>query len=130
MVERLHVLVYGETIGHLERGSAFEDPTFTYDSNYVTRRSVPLSAYLPIRNETNKATRVAPYLLGLLPECLDARSAWAGRLGTTPEDAFKMLSQMGWECPGAVQFCKPEDLPTLTQRSDVQASAPGASGSG
>ena len=68
MVERLHVLLYGETIGHLERASASEDPTFTYDSDYVAHRSVPLSAYL----------------FGLLPESLAARSAWAGKLGTPP----------------------------------------------
>jgi serine/threonine-protein kinase HipA len=115
MVELLHVRLHGETIGYLERGSAAEDPSFTYDSDYIARRSVPLSANLPIGSTTYDSAKVAPYLLGLLPESQDARSTWANKLGTSDNYAFEMLSQMGWDCPGAVQFCKPEDLATLTQ---------------
>lgn len=100
MVERLHVLLYGETIGYLEHGSAFEDPTFIYDSDYVAHRSVPLSAYLPIRIETNKATRVAPYRFGLLPESLAARSAWGWQAGHNPRrrlrDAVPNGVGMSW----------------------------------
>ena len=117
MVERLLVRLYGETVGYLERASAFEDPTFAYDSEYVARGSVALSASLPLRVDVFDSARVLPFLVGLLPESADVKSAWASRLGTSTDDVFGMLSQMGWDCPGAVQFCKPEDVDTLSARS-------------
>lgn len=116
MAERLLVRLYDEVVGFLERASAFDEPTFTYEQGYVARGEVALSAYLPLRNDTYEAGRVAPFLLGLLPESRETRSAWAGRLGTSTDDVFGTLSQMGWDCPGAVQFCKPEDLVTLSER--------------
>ncbi len=116
MTERLLVRLYGETVGLLDRKDATQRPTFTYEEEYAARGKVALSAYLPLRKETFDAGRVAPFLLGLLPESRDARSAWASRLGTGTDDAFGLLSRMGWDCPGAVQFCTPADLSTLENR--------------
>lgn len=119
MPEQLQVLLYGVPVGLLERRSRNEGPTLQYDADYVGHGHVALSAFLPLRHDPYPERHVAPFLLGLLPENRDARSVWAGRLGTSSDDVFGMLSEMGWDCPGAVQFCRPEDLDTLRVRTST-----------
>lgn len=118
MTERLLVLLSGEPAGFLEREGAGLDPTFSYTSDYVARGEVALSAQLPIRSGVHAAQKVRPYLFGLLPENDRARAAWSDRLGVDAEDAFGILAAMGWDCPGAVQFCREEDLDALAKRAD------------
>jgi serine/threonine-protein kinase HipA len=35
----------------------------------------------------------------------------------TADDIFAILAEMGWECPGAVQFCRSEDVEELLSRN-------------
>ncbi len=116
MREELLVLLYDEVIGFLLRDSASEDPSFGYLPGYVRGGSVALSARLPITETPYRSERVAPFLAGLLPESRETRARWGSRLGTDEDDLFAMLSLMGWDCPGAVQFCRPEDLEKLSVR--------------
>lgn len=116
MTDELLVLLYDEVVGVLQRPSAGEDPSFTYLPEYVRDGSVALSARLPIAEATYRPERVAPFLEGLLPESRETRERWARRLGTVEDDLFAMLSLMGWDCPGAVQFCLPEDLGRLSEQ--------------
>jgi serine/threonine-protein kinase HipA len=120
-VRRLAVLLYGRVVGRLEQADVVTAPTFTYDTDYVADGSVALSARLPVRRDAFDAQRVAPYLHGLLPENVDARQRWAQQLGTTADDTFGMLAQMGWDCPGAVQFCWPDDVDSLASRAGEHA---------
>lgn len=116
MTERLAVLLSGEVVGHLERAASDDDPTFSYTSEYVREGQVALSARLPIQRGPHPAKRVKPYLFGLLPESEDARAAWSDQLGVSVDDAFGILAAMGWDCPGAVQFCREKDLEELRAR--------------
>jgi serine/threonine-protein kinase HipA len=116
MTERLAVLLSGEVVGHLERAASDEDPTFSYTAEYVRDGQVALSARLPVQRGPHPAKRVKPYLFGLLPENEDARAAWSDQLGVSADDAFGILAAMGWDCPGAVQFCREEDLEELRAR--------------
>lgn len=116
MAEELLVLLYGDVVGVLRRDDAGQDPSFTYLPEYVRDGSVALSARLAIAKTPYQPERVAPFLAGLLPENRDTREQWARRLGTVEDDMFAMLSSMGWDCPGAVQFCLPEDQERLSER--------------
>ncbi|RKS06812.1 serine/threonine-protein kinase HipA [Nocardiopsis sp. Huas11] len=116
MTERLVVLLSGQVVGHLERAASDDDPSFSYTAEYVQDGEVALSARLPIQRGTHPAKRVKPYLFGLLPENENARAAWSDQLGVSAEDAFGILAAMGWDCPGAVQFCREEDLEDLRTR--------------
>lgn len=115
MAERLLVLLSGVEAGVLERAGS-EDPTFTYLPEYVASGDIALSARLQIQEKTHPASRVRPYLAGLLPENPDARGVWAAALDVNAQDAFGLLAGMGWDCPGAVQFCREEDLAQLRDR--------------
>ncbi len=117
MTERLAVLLSGQVVGHLDREAAGDDPTFSYTAEYVRDGEVALSARLPIQRGPHPEKRVNPYLFGLLPENEDARAAWSDQLGVAVDDAFGILAAMGWDCPGAVQFCREEDLEELRTRS-------------
>jgi serine/threonine-protein kinase HipA len=110
------VLLHGMPVGWLEREGR-EQPTFTYVPEYVRTGRVPLSLRLPIGSQTYPAKRVQPYLRGLLPENLGTRQQWAQSLGTDSEDTFGILAQMGWDCPGAVQFCDEDELGRLLERA-------------
>ena len=116
MTERLAVLLSGQVVGHLERTALDEDPTFSYTAEYVRDGQVALSARLPVQRGAHPAKRVKPYLFGLLPENEDARAAWSDQLGVPVDDAFSILAAMGWDCPGAVQSCREEDLDELRDR--------------
>lgn len=116
MTERLAVLLSGKVVGHLDRKASDDDPTFSYTTEYVQTGEVALSGRLPIQKGVHPAKRVKSYLFGLLPESEDARAAWSDQLGVDIDDAFGILAAMGWECPGAVQFCHEEDLEKLRTR--------------
>jgi serine/threonine-protein kinase HipA len=115
--QRLAVVLFGRIVGWLERMDASDDPRFVYEADYVSEGSVAVSARLPLRTDPFDPRRVLPYLQGLLPESYDTRLRWAQQLGATPDDAFAMLAAMGWDCPGAVQFCRPDELDGLASRS-------------
>lgn len=114
---RLAVLLGGRIAGWLERPQYGFDPSFQYSDEYIDDGEVALSARMPIQEPPFPAERVMPYLLGLIPESTEARQRWANQLDVSPDDAFDMLAAMGWDCPGAVQFCEPERLNELAQRS-------------
>lgn len=119
MTDRLAVLLSGEIIGHLDRATPDDDAAFHYTSEHVQAGPVALSAGLPIQRSAHPAKKVQAYLVGLIPESDDARAAWSDQLGVDPDDAFGILAAMGWDCPGAVQFCREEDLEQLRAR-DVE----------
>src|SRR5699024_2539442 len=85
-------------------------------AEYVRNGEVALSARRPIQRCSYASTRAKPYLFGLLPENEDARAACSDQLGVSVDDAFGILAVMGWDCPGAVQFCREEDLEELRTR--------------
>lgn len=114
--ETLAVLLRGTHIGFLERPTERDDPSFTYTADYVRDGSVSLSARLPLQNASFPPDRVMPYLMGLVPESVEARERWARQLQVPPDDAFSMLATMGWDCPGAVQFCRPDQMEALEAR--------------
>lgn len=58
-----------------------------------------------------------PFLEGLLPENRATRQRWAQRLGVSGDDAFALFSRMGWDCPGAIQLCNPDELSEVVLRN-------------
>ncbi|MFG1911822.1 type II toxin-antitoxin system HipA family toxin [Kribbella sp. NPDC048928] len=116
MAERLAVLLYGQVVGQLERTAEGGPPVFSYEDAYAAVGTVPLSVRLPIASTSYSAQRVEPYLRGLLPENGMTLGRWADRLGVAPDDYFAILAEMGWECPGAVQFCRIDDVDDLQSR--------------
>src|ERR1700733_7425389 len=109
MAERLTVVLYGTKVGTLTRLFPGADPEFAYDSHYLEHFSTPISLRMPPRVEPYKPRIVNPYIESLVPEDPATRERWSNQFDTGDTSAFSLLSRMGLDCPGAVQFTKDED---------------------
>lgn len=118
MTESLLVVLYGEVVGTIERAHRRADMTFRYDEQYASRSTVPVSIRMPVGTTAYKQRDVSAVIDGLLPENTATRERWASRLGTDSDDSFGLLARMGWDCPGAIQFCPPEQLHDMQTRPD------------
>lgn len=115
--ERLLILLHGDVVGVLEQSDVPGASSLTYEVGHVAVSGAVLSASLPLQRSTYPPARVMPYLRGLLPESRPTLLTWGDRLGTDPDDVLAMLAFMGWDCPGAVQFCRESDLDQLRARA-------------
>lgn len=102
----LTTLICGTPAGTLRQDAAGLI-SFQYNDSYV---GAPLSLSMPVSNRVFRQRVVVPYLQGLLPDSeavrRDAAIAWS----ISPNNPVAMLSHMGLDCPGAVQFCAPSDV--------------------
>ena len=58
-----------------------------------------------------------PYLFGLLPDSEDQRKAIAAEFNVRPNNPVALLSHIGLDCPGGVQFCAEEDADAVLHRA-------------
>ncbi|MDO4538172.1 MAG: type II toxin-antitoxin system HipA family toxin [Coriobacteriales bacterium] len=105
MTRKLSVFIAGSRAGTLAQNDNGAR-TFTYDAEY---EGLPLSLSMPVSNQTYPPRVVDPYLLGLLPDDEHIRRQAGKRFGVSGNNPFALLSHMGLDCPGAIQFCPPED---------------------
>lgn len=112
-------------IGGIYAGTLVQDDhgarSFSYDAVYD---GPPLSLSMPVANRVYRTRVVDAYLLGLLPDDEHVRREAGKRFGVSGNNPFALVSCMGLDCPGAVQFCpkgnedrirRPEDLVVLTE---------------
>ncbi|MGE3622186.1 MAG: HipA N-terminal domain-containing protein, partial [Acidimicrobiia bacterium] len=118
---RLLVLLYGELVATIDQARPTADPELTYDSDYAAQGAVPVGLRLPVAMLTHRGRSLDAFLDGILPESRGTRTRWAERLDVDADDTIGILANMGWDCPGAVQFCTPEQFGDLEQRSDDYA---------
>ena len=70
----------------------------------------PLSLSMPLRADPYPRASVEPWLAGLLPDDEDVLRAWSSRFQVSRRNVFGLLSEVGEDCAGAVQFVRPERL--------------------
>ncbi|AYY14960.1 type II toxin-antitoxin system HipA family toxin [Actinobacteria bacterium YIM 96077] len=114
---RLLVVLYGAVVGRIDQRSPTAEPEFTYDPSYVASGATPLGTRMPVADITYRGKSVRAFLEGLLPEDPETRNQWGAMLGVDPGDTVAILSRMGWDCPGAVQFCAPDSLDEMQSRN-------------
>jgi len=82
---------------------------FSYDEGWRERDdSHPLSLSMPLGEREHGDGAIRPFLEGLLPDNADVLQTWARRFQVSPRNPFSLLSHMGEDCAGAVQFIRPE----------------------
>jgi serine/threonine-protein kinase HipA len=117
--DRLTVLLQGKSAGELRRGrgGAYE---FVYDDTWRDDSAAfPLSLAMPLAGRSYEGDVVSYYLRGLLPDSEARLNALAFQFGISPDDPFALLAYVGEDCPGAVQFVRPDRL------DDVMGAGPG-----
>lgn len=99
-MKRLVMVSNGVAIGHLDqdRGGALRlTAPPVVGAPPLSLAFAPSTAPIPPR-------RALAYIEGLLPEGDAVRRATARRFGISPRSPFALLSAIGRDCPGAVQF--------------------------
>lgn len=100
----LNVFVNGRLVGVLKResGGAID---FRYDAQWLSWQSTfPISLSLPLREDRYIGAPVINVFDNLLPDGEPIRRRVAERVGATGTDAYSMLSALGHDCVGALQF--------------------------
>ncbi|MCG4849188.1 HipA domain-containing protein, partial [Streptococcus gordonii] len=72
---------------------------------------------MPVSNRTYGQQVMNPYLFGLLPDSEDQRKAIAAEFDVRPNNPVALLSHIGLDCPGGVQFCAEEDTDAVLHRA-------------
>ena len=112
--QELIVLLQGQVAGVVRPGRASASYVFTYDDGWRDDPSAfPLSLSLPLASQVHDGPRVRYYLRGLLPDAEARLNAIAHQYRVAPDDPFALLAHIGEDCPGAVQFARPERIAEL-----------------
>lgn len=105
----LRVLLNNRLVGHLEKepsGAIY----FRYDESWLSRdNATPVSLSLPLREDAYKGERVVSVFENLLPDSEILRRRVAEKVGAKGTDAYSLLSQIGRDCVGALQFVNQGD---------------------
>lgn len=110
----LLAVAYGQVMGTITQAHRSSPYVFTYRDDYSG--GLPLSTLMPIGSR-HSGKVVEAFIEGLLPEDQGTRIRWGRELGVAWDDSLALLAHMGWDAPGAVQFCAPDDLKALRARS-------------
>jgi len=114
----LRVLLNNHLMGRLtkEPGGAI---AFHYDENWLSDdNAIPVSLSLPLREDAFKGKPVAAVFENLLPDSDALRKLIAEKVGAKGADAYSLLSQIGRDCVGALQFV-PEGEDAIDETSRV-----------
>lgn len=107
MSESLEAIHDGRRVGVLRYGR--DRLRFEYDATWrEDRASFPLSLSMPLTRREHDDAVVRPFLSGLLPDNNEVLRRWGQRFQVSARNPFRLLSHVGEECAGAVQFIPPE----------------------
>ncbi len=114
----LRVLLNNRLVGHLLKapGGAIE---FRYDEAWlVWNRALPVSLSLPLREDAYRGEAVVAVFENLLPDSEALRRRIAEKTGASGTDSYSLLSRIGRDCVGALQFI-PEGDDTIDDTSVI-----------
>lgn len=118
----LHVYLNNRLVGHLlkEPSGAID---FQYDESWLEwENALPISLSLPLREDAYRGEPVAAVFENLLPDSDALRRRVAEKVGARGTDAYSLLSTIGRDCVGALQFIADgieKDTDTTTIEGDV-----------
>lgn len=100
----LNVFMNARFVGRLER-NASGAVSFQYDSVWLSwEHAIPLSLSLPLREQSFQGAAVFPVIDNLLPDGEFLRQRIAERIRAEGSDAYSLLTKVGRDCVGALQF--------------------------
>jgi serine/threonine-protein kinase HipA len=134
MTGELVVLLDAKQVGRVVR-DARGRLSFVYDDAWRnTADAYPLSLSMPLGATEHGHGAIETFLWGLLPDNEQVLSRWATTFQVSARNAFALISHVGEDCAGAVQFVMPdrvaairsgtEDTVEWLSESDVAAKRP------
>lgn len=114
--DHLVVLYEGHVMGQVERGPR-GFMTFRYTEEWRTcPDSFPLSLSMPLAAAEHANDVVDAFVWGLLPDNEQTLARWGRRFQVSARNAFGLLTHVGEDCAGGVQFVVPERVKTVQRR--------------
>ncbi len=111
-MKELIVLLNGREAGVL--ASKAGRTSFMYSQTWRTSNdSFPLSLSMPLAAPEHSYKSVDPFIWGLLPDNEDVLKSWGRKFQVSPRNAFDLLSYVGEDCAGAIQFVRPETIESI-----------------
>jgi serine/threonine-protein kinase HipA len=113
----LRVYLNNRRVGTLSR-EASGAIHFTYHQDWLSWEfALPVSLSLPLRETPYRGAQVAAVFENLLPDSERLRQLVAEKVGARGIDAYNMLTKIGHDCVGALQFIAGDDeAPDATGR--------------
>ena len=112
-MSELIALLNGVMVGVVEQRRG-EGLVFTYDDAWqAEQESYPLSLSMPLARKSHPDEKVRPFLEGLLPDNRQVLERWARRFQVSARNPFALLTHMGEDCAGAIQFVEPSRVETM-----------------
>lgn len=110
-LDTLHIL-YGDTsVGTVLYDRKRDETALAYDESWqFGSKSFPVSLSLPLAKRVHPDEGIRPFLQGLLPDNPAVIEAWGKRFQVSPRNPFDFIKHVGEDCPGALQFVRPERL--------------------
>lgn len=110
MSGELVVLLADREVGHVRRDQRGR-LKFVYDEGWrETRGAYPLSLSMPLAASEHPHDVIDAFIWGLLPDNELVLRKWAQQFHVSARSAFALISHVGEDCAGAVQFVRPERL--------------------
>jgi serine/threonine-protein kinase HipA len=109
----LVVLLGGKEIGRVHN-DARGRLTFVYDDAWrQAADAYPLSLSMPLAAKEHGRAVIEAFLWGLLPDNDRVLARWAAKFQVSARNVFALISHVGEDCAGAVQFVTPERLDAI-----------------
>lgn len=113
MTAELAALLDGKEVGRV-RNDARGRLTFVYDEAWRNAADAyPLSLSMPLAAREHGPAVVQAFLWGLLPDNEHVLARWAAKFQVSARNVFALISHVGEDCAGAVQFVTPERLQAI-----------------
>lgn len=110
MSAELIALLSGQEVGRITRDGRGR-LTFVYAEDWrQARGAYPLSLSMPLAAAEHGHKPVEAFLWGLLPDNAAVLDRWARRFQVSARNPFALISHVGEDCAGAVQFARSERL--------------------
>jgi serine/threonine-protein kinase HipA len=118
MTGELVALLDGKEVGRV-RNDARGRLTFVYDDDWrAAPDAYPLSLSMPLAAREHGPAVVQAFLWGLLPDNELVLGRWATRFQVSARNVFALISHVGEDCAGAVQFVTPDRLDAVRSGAD------------
>jgi len=114
----LTILLSGRIAGRLEADGS-GNARFRYADSWLdTAGAYPVSLSLPLTQRDFPPQTVSAVLWGLLPDNESLLQRWGSRFHVSPRNPLALLSHVGEDCAGAVQFVSDDRLESVLAGAD------------
>jgi serine/threonine-protein kinase HipA len=120
MTNELVALLDGKEVGRVHRHPQGRLTFYYTDDWRQAPDAYPLSLSMPLGAKEHGRTVVEAFLWNLLPDNEHVLARWAAKFQVSARNVFALLSHVGEDCAGAVQFVTPERVDAIQGGKDDQ----------